>query len=89
MVVIPPTSSEVSLTQKGYPGIYSMQVLAEGVKKASSLDATQVANAIGSLAGIETPMGKLTYTADGDLREQTIYIFQMQGGDWVHVYPTP
>jgi len=68
-------------------GYSALAVLAEGVKKASSLDAAQVIQAIRSLPGIETPMGKLSYTTTGDLKEQTIYIFQVQGGDWVQVYP--
>lgn len=68
-------------------GYSALRVLAEGVKKAGTLDATQVTNAIRSLSAIETPMGKLSYTPDGDLKEQTIYIFQVREGDWVQVYP--
>ena len=68
-------------------GYSAMEVLAEGVKKAGSLDALQVADSIRSLAGIETPMGSLSYNAEGDLRQPAIYIFQVQNGDWVQVYP--
>ncbi len=68
-------------------GYSALRVLAEGVKKAGSLDAAQVTAAIRSLSDIETPMGKLSYTPDGDLKEQTIYIFQVRQGDWVQVYP--
>ncbi len=68
-------------------GYSALRVLAEGVKKAGSLDAAQVTSAIRSLSDIETPMGKLSYTPDGDLKEQTIYIFQVRQGDWVQVYP--
>ncbi len=68
-------------------GYSALQVLAEGVKKAGSFDATQVAGAIRGLAEIETPMGALSYSAEGDLKEQTIYIFQVQQGDWVQAYP--
>ena len=32
-------------------------------------------------------MGDLSYDDDGDLRNQKIYIFQVQDGDWVQVYP--
>jgi branched-chain amino acid transport system substrate-binding protein len=70
-------------------GFSAMSVLAEGVKKAGSLDAAQVANAIHGLSGIETPMGSLSYTNAGDLVKQAIYIFQVQNGDWVQVYPAP
>ena len=68
-------------------GYSALEVLAEGVKKAGAFDATQVTNAIRSLAGIETPMGDLSYDDKGDLKDQKIYIFQVQGGDWVQVYP--
>lgn len=68
-------------------GYSALQVLAEGVKKAGSFDATQVAGAIRGLTEIETPMGALSYSAEGDLKEQTIYIFQVQQGDWVQAYP--
>ncbi len=68
-------------------GYSALQVLAEGVKKAGSFDATQVAGAIRGLTEIETPMGALSFGAEGDLKEQTIYIFQVQQGDWVQAYP--
>lgn len=68
-------------------GYSALQVLAEGVEKAGSFDATQVADAIRGLADIQTPMGALSYSAEGDLKEQTIYIFQVQDGDWVQAYP--
>jgi hypothetical protein len=32
-------------------------------------------------------MGDLAYTPEGDLKDQKIYVFQVQGGDWVQVYP--
>jgi branched-chain amino acid transport system substrate-binding protein len=68
-------------------GYSAMQVLAEGVRKAGTFDATQVADAIRSADSIVTPMGNLSYNAQGDLREQKIYIFQVQASDWVQVYP--
>jgi branched-chain amino acid transport system substrate-binding protein len=68
-------------------GYSARKVLAEGVEQAGAFDAPQVAGAIRSFTGIETPMGGLSYDDQGDLREQNIYIFQVQGGDWVQVYP--
>lgn len=68
-------------------GYSALQVLAEGVRKAGSFDAAQVANAIRSLSAVETPMGNLSYNAEGDLEEQKIYIFQVKDGDWMQVYP--
>ena len=68
-------------------GYSALQVLAEGVREAGTFDATQVANAIRGLSGVETPMGNLSYNAQGDLEKQTIYIFEVRDGDWVQVYP--
>ena len=68
-------------------GYSALQVLADGVQKAGSLDASKVEDAIRSLAAIKTPMGDLSYDAQGDLKDQKIYIYQVQGGDWVQVYP--
>jgi branched-chain amino acid transport system substrate-binding protein len=68
-------------------GYSALKVLAEGVQDAKSFDAVGVANAIRGSAGIETTMGNLSFDADGDLQDQKIYIYQVQGGDWVQVYP--
>ena len=68
-------------------GYSALQVLAEGVRKAGSFDAAQVANAIRGLPAVETPMGNLSYTAEGDLEDQKIYIFQVTNGDWLQVHP--
>jgi ABC-type branched-subunit amino acid transport system substrate-binding protein len=68
-------------------GYSALEVLAEGVRKAGTFDATQVANAIRGLPGVETPMGDLSYNAQGDLEDQKIYIFQVTNGDWTQVYP--
>jgi branched-chain amino acid transport system substrate-binding protein len=68
-------------------GYSALEVLAEGAKRAGSLDAVQVANAIRSLAQVETPMGELSFDTAGDLEDQKIYIFQVQNGDWAQVYP--
>ncbi|MBN1658736.1 MAG: branched-chain amino acid ABC transporter substrate-binding protein [Anaerolineae bacterium] len=68
-------------------GYSAMEVLAEAVKKADSFDAARVADALRSLAQVDTPMGDLSYDDNGDLENPSIYIFQVQGGDWVQVYP--
>ena len=44
-----------------------MQVLAEGVKRAGSLSASKVADAIRKL-DIKTPLGEVQYQDNGDLR---------------------
>lgn len=68
-------------------GYSALEVLAEGVKEAGSFDADQVAGAIRGLTAVDTPMGSLSYGAEGDLRDQKIYVFQVRDGDWVQVYP--
>ena len=69
-------------------GYSAMQVLAEGVKKAQSLDAAKVAQAIRQL-DFDTLVGHISYDAGGDLKEQSIYIFQVQGGAFVQIHPEP
>lgn len=68
-------------------GYSALEVLAEAVRKAQSFDATRVAGAIRSLDPVQTPMGELSYDAEGDVQEQQIYIFRVTDGDWVQVYP--
>ena len=70
-------------------GYSALEVLAAGVEKAGSFDSVKVANAIHGLSGVQTPMGSLSYDQAGDLKNQTIYIFQVQNSDWVQVYPKP
>jgi branched-chain amino acid transport system substrate-binding protein len=68
-------------------GYSALEVLAEGVEQADTFDATKVANTIRGLAGVETPMGELSYNPQGDVRNQKIYVFQVRDGEWVQVYP--
>jgi branched-chain amino acid transport system substrate-binding protein len=73
------------------PGTYSvagysaMEVLVEGVRKAGTLSAPQIAEAVRSL-DFQSLVGRITYDSAGDLREQTIYIFQVQDGEFVQVF---
>ena len=69
-------------------GYSALEVLAEGVKKAGKFDAAQVAAAIRSL-NIETPVGRISYDAQGEVSDAPIYIFQVQNEEWVQVYPVP
>jgi branched-chain amino acid transport system substrate-binding protein len=69
-------------------GYAAMEVIAEGAREAGSIEAGEVAEAIRNLTGVETPMGSLSYDDQGDLEDQRIYIFQVQDGDWVQVYPS-
>jgi branched-chain amino acid transport system substrate-binding protein len=70
------------------PGYAAMAVLAEGVKKANTLDAARVADAIRAL-DLSTLVGKVNYDASGDLKEQRVYVFQVKEGAFVQVFPKP
>jgi branched-chain amino acid transport system substrate-binding protein len=65
-------------------GYSAMKVLLEGAKEAGTLEGSKVADAIRSL-DITTPMGRVAYNANGDLKEQRIFIFQVKDGAFVQV----
>ena len=65
-------------------GYSAMAVLTEGVKKAGSLSAAKVADAIRKL-DITTPLGAVQFLDNGDLRSPQIYIFQVKDGEFVPV----
>ena len=65
-------------------GYSAMKVLIEGAKKAGTLEGPKVAEAIRSL-DINTPMGKVAYNPNGDLKEQRVFIFQVKDGEFVQV----
>ncbi len=67
-------------------GYSAMQVLAEGAKKAGVLNAAKIADAIRKL-DLTTPLGKVQFQDNGDLRSPQIYIFQVKGGEFVQVSP--
>jgi branched-chain amino acid transport system substrate-binding protein len=68
-------------------GYSALAVLAEGIKKAGTVDnAAKIAEAIRGL-DLNTPIGHITYDARGDLQAPQIYIFQVRGGQFVQVYP--
>ena len=58
-------------------GYSAMKALGEAVKKANSIDAKQVENALHAI-DLKTPVGQIAYDANGDLKDQRIYIFQVQ-----------
>ncbi len=70
------------------PGTYSiagysaMTVLAEGVKRAGSLDTAAISRAL-KQGELTTLVGKITYDERGDLENQQIYIFQVRDGEFV------
>ena len=72
------------------PGTYSiagysaMAVLAEGAKRAKSLDASAISNALRS-GELVSLVGSVAYDDKGDLKQQRIYIFQVRNNDFVQV----
>jgi branched-chain amino acid transport system substrate-binding protein len=72
------------------PGTYSvagysaMDVIAAGVKKANTFDASKVADAIRSL-DLQTLVGQVRYNSAGDLQQQPIYIFHVENGEFVQL----
>ena len=80
--------------EKRNPGTYSvagyvaMQVLAKGVERARSFDAAKVAAAIHEL-DMSSLIGPIRYDTKGDLQQQSIYVFQVQNGQFVQVKPKP
>jgi ABC-type branched-subunit amino acid transport system substrate-binding protein len=69
-------------------GYSAMAVLAEGTKKAKSLDADRVAQAIRELR-FDTPAAPIGYTPQGELQTQPIYVFQVRDGAFVQVAASP
>jgi branched-chain amino acid transport system substrate-binding protein len=70
------------------PGYSAMAVLAEGVKKANSLEAARIADAIRAL-DMKTLVGQVAYDGNGDLKQQQVYVFQVKDGAFTQVYPLP
>lgn len=67
-------------------GYSALMVLAEGVRKANSLEAGKIANALHG-ATVETLAGALSYDAQGDLTDPTVYVFQVKDNAFVQVSP--
>lgn len=67
-------------------GYSALMVLAEGVKKANSLDAGKIANALRG-ATVNTLAGDLRYDAEGDVIDPTVYVFQVRDNAFVQVSP--
>ena len=67
-------------------GYSALSVLAEGVKKAKSFDAGKVADALRAL-DIQTPIGRMSFDANGDLKSPQIYVFQVRDAEFVQVFP--
>ncbi len=58
-------------------GYSAMKALGEAVKKANSIEVKPVIDALRAI-NLTTPVGQIAYDASGDLKDQRIYIFQVQ-----------
>ena len=68
-------------------GYAAMRVLLDGAEKAGTLSHDSVANAIRGL-DFESLLGHINYNADGDLKDPTIYIFQVRDNSFAQVLPS-
>ena len=67
-------------------GYSALMVLAEGAKKANSLDAGKIESSLRSGA-VNSLLGELRYDDKGDLTSPTVYIFQVKDNAFVQVSP--
>jgi len=65
-------------------GYVAMQVLAEGVRKASAFDVPKVGNALRS-DSVSTLLNNLRYQASGDLTDPQIWIYQVVNSEFQQV----
>ncbi len=76
------------------PGTYSvagyaaMAVLAKGVEQARTFEGPKVAEALRHLS-FQSLVGPVAYDDKGDLKQQSIYIFEVQDGKFVQIKPKP
>jgi branched-chain amino acid transport system substrate-binding protein len=67
-------------------GYSALMLLAEGVKKANSLDADAIAAALHG-SSVSSLLGQLSFDNQGDLTDPTVYIFQVKDNAFVQVSP--
>ena len=67
-------------------GYTAMEVLLDGAQNAGDLGGPAVADAIRRL-DFDSLLGHISYDPAGDLKNPTIYIFRVQGGEFVQVFP--
>jgi branched-chain amino acid transport system substrate-binding protein len=67
-------------------GYTAMEVLLDGAEKASDLGSQAIADAIRGL-DFSSLLGHISYEPTGDLKDPTIYIFRVQEGGFVQVFP--
>jgi branched-chain amino acid transport system substrate-binding protein len=66
-------------------GYVAMQVLAQGIRKAGSLNAGQIASALRNHSGLTTLIDSLRYQPNGDLVDPQIWIYRVVEGEFQQV----
>ena len=69
-------------------GYSAVDVLIAGAQKAGRLEGTAMATAIRAL-DLRTLVGRVRYDPSGDLLDQQVYIFKVEGGRFHQFYPRP
>jgi branched-chain amino acid transport system substrate-binding protein len=67
-------------------GYTALMALADGAKKANSLDAGKIAAALHG-SSVSSLLGQLSFDPSGDLTDPTVYIFQVKDNAFVQVSP--
>ncbi len=67
-------------------GYTAMEVLLDGAQNAGDFGGRAVADAIRGL-DFDSLLGHISYNPAGDLKDPSIYIFRVQGGEFVQVFP--
>jgi branched-chain amino acid transport system substrate-binding protein len=67
-------------------GYAAMEVLAEAAKQAGSFKGPEVADAIRQL-GFESLIGQISYDDNGDLKDQRLFIFRVEQGEFSQITP--
>ena len=69
-------------------GYSAADVLLTAVKKAGTAEGRALAQTIHAI-DLKSLIGQVRYDANGDLAEQRVYLFKIQGGRFQQVYPEP
>ena len=67
-------------------GYSALMLLAEGAKKANSLESGKIESSLRS-GSINSLLGQLNYDDKGDLTKPTVYVFQVKDNAFVQVSP--
>jgi branched-chain amino acid transport system substrate-binding protein len=67
-------------------GYAALEVLAEGAEKAGGFNGPEVADAIRQLA-FESLIGPISYDDNGDLKDQRLFVFRVEEGEFKQVAP--